>query len=210
MEYNIIILALLIPLFILNFGNFIYLLKKTFTKYFYKTKRIVKEPGVKRQVAIQVSDAVKDLSSTKTGALITFEKETDLTDYIAIGVIIDANVDEQLLKVIFNKSSLLHDGAVIIRGGKIVCTSAYFPATSKKLAARFGSRHRAAMGISERTDALTIIISETTGQISYTYKSKIVNVDNSADLFHIIYKHLTDKKSKSISFVKQTDLENES
>ena len=91
------------------------------------------------------------------------------------GIDIDAVVSSQLLINIFEKNTPLHDGAVIIRGNRIVSATSYLPLSSSRLDKNLGTRHRAGMGISEETDALTLIVSEETGFISYTYKGQLWN-----------------------------------
>ncbi len=110
----------------------------------------------------------KKLSKTKTGALLVIERRNNL-DFIAnSGDSMFALVNEALLESIFYKNSPLHDGAVIIRDNHVIATRVILPVSdSTKIPARFGLRHRAAFGITEKTDALCIIVSEETGEISY-------------------------------------------
>ena len=89
------------------------------------------------------------------------------------GIEIDAIVSSQLLINIFEKNTPLHDGAVIVRGNRIVSATSYLPITSSQLDKNLGTRHRAGVGISEETDALTLIVSEETGQLSYSYKGNL-------------------------------------
>jgi uncharacterized protein (TIGR00159 family) len=117
------------------------------------------------------------LSREQIGALISMEQSQSLQDYIKTGVKIDALVSTELLTSIFITTTPLHDGAVIIQGDKIACASSYFPPTNLNLPSRFGSRHRAAIGISEITDSITIVISEETGNISIAEAGKITVVD---------------------------------
>jgi len=150
----------------------------------------------RKQAALVLSEASRELSQTKTGAIIVLERFDSLNDYINLGVVINADINLQLILAIFNKKSPIHDGSVIIKNNKLVCTSSYLPPTKKKISSSYGSRHRAAIGISEITDAFSIIISETTGSISYTYKGHLVHVNSSIDLVNIIFKHLKDDKRK--------------
>ena len=113
----------------------------------------------------QVVDAVMDMSAEKVGALIVMERETKLGDYR--GIKLDADISKELLENIFFKNSPLHDGAVIIRGGKIHSAGCLLPLSSNRsLSSELGTRHRAALGISEVSDALIIVVSEETGKIS--------------------------------------------
>jgi len=113
--------------------------------------------------------SVESLSKARTGALISIEREQSLNDYIEKAIILNADISEELIESIFNTQAPTHDGAVIIQDGKIACCGAYFPSTSSdKIAKTIGSRHRAALGISEIFDCLTIVVSEETGRISVT------------------------------------------
>lgn len=111
--------------------------------------------------------AVDYLSKRHIGALITIEKSVSLNDFIAQAQPINTDVTFQLLTTIFTPNSTLHDGAVIVQGTKIMCAGALFPSTIRTdLGQELGTRHRAALGISEITDSITIIVSEETGTIS--------------------------------------------
>ena len=115
----------------------------------------------------EVSTAVDYLSRRHIGALIAIERTVVMNDFVAQAMPIDTQVSFQLLTTIFTPNSTLHDGAVIIQGTKIACASALFPATSRlDVPPEMGTRHRAALGISEITDSITIVVSEETGTIS--------------------------------------------
>lgn len=118
-----------------------------------------------------VADTVKTLSRTKTGALMTFEKNEEID--IKNGVKINAPVSQELLVTIFYPGTRLHDGAVVISGTEIIAASVYYVPTTRALAGKYGSRHRAAVGISEISDAVTVVVSEETGRISIAYKSRL-------------------------------------
>lgn len=112
---------------------------------------------------------VEHLSARKIGAIITLEKQNTLNTYITRAVQIDAIATSELLNTIFFPNTALHDGAVIIRGNRIMCASAYFPSCNKTdVPQNYGTRHRAAIGISEVSDAFTIVVSEETGKIAVT------------------------------------------
>ena len=110
--------------------------------------------------------AVGEMSNHKTGALISIEQGHALDDFISTGTPMNSQVSAELLISIFQYGTPLHDGAVIIQGTKLACAAAYFPPTTKELPTSYGARHRAAVGISEITDSITIIVSEETGKIS--------------------------------------------
>ena len=115
----------------------------------------------------QVVLACRDLSATKTGALIVFERDNMLDEPIKTGTLIHADVKAELLKNIFYPNTPLHDGAVIIRGGRIEAASCMLPLTSQThLSRELGMRHRAGIGMSEASDAVVVVVSEESGSIS--------------------------------------------
>ncbi len=115
----------------------------------------------------EIVTAAVNMSSTKTGALIVIERETKLGDVIRTGTLLDAEVSSALLENIFFPKTPLHDGAVIIRGDRIHTAGCFLPLTSNtNLSRDLGTRHRAALGISEASDAIVVIVSEETGKIS--------------------------------------------
>lgn len=124
----------------------------------------------------KISLAVENLSRTKTGALITFEKGVKLNEVVKTGTILHAPVTPELLVTIFYPGTRLHDGAVVIRRDEILAASVYYTPTTKPLTGKFGSRHRAAIGISELTDSVTVIVSEETGRISIAYGGELISV----------------------------------
>jgi len=131
----------------------------------------------KENLVDQIVTATMLLSKDQTGALISIEQSHTLEDFIATGTKLNSDVTAELLTSLFVTSTPLHDGAVIIQGDKIACASAYFPPTNLDLPSRYGARHRAAIGISEITDAVTIVVSEETGAISITEGGKITTVN---------------------------------
>lgn len=118
---------------------------------------------------------------SKTGALIVIEDEILLNEYVRTGIDIDAIISSQLLINIFEKNTPLHDGAVIVRGDRVVSATCYLPLSdSMTLSKDLGTRHRAAVGISEVSDSLTIVVSEETGKVSIAMRGQIyrnVNAD---------------------------------
>ncbi len=131
----------------------------------------------KEDLVNQIYEATIVLSSQKIGALISIEQSSSLQDYIKTGIGVNATVSKELLCSIFMTTTPLHDGAVIIQGDKIACASAYFPPTSINLSSRYGARHRAGLGISEVSDALTIVVSEETSAISIAMNGRIFTVN---------------------------------
>ena len=121
------------------------------------------------------------MGKVKTGALIVIEDEILLNEYVRTGIDIDAIISSQLLINIFEKNTPLHDGAVIVRGDRVVSATCYLPLSdSMTLSKDLGTRHRAAVGISEVSDSLTIVVSEETGKVSIAMRGQIyrnVNAD---------------------------------
>jgi diadenylate cyclase len=122
----------------------------------------------------EVVKAVTKLAEKKVGALIVFEREISLRDYLEGAVLLDAKVSEELLISIFNPKSPLHDGAVVISGGKLVAAGVVLPlSTNPDIAKDLGTRHRAGIGITEVSDAVSVIVSEERGEISLAVGGKI-------------------------------------
>ena len=124
--------------------------------------------------------AVETLARERTGALIVLEGDTGLEEHIESGERIDADVSARLLTTIFYPGTPLHDGAVIVRGDRIVSAACVLPLTNRDLAdSSLGTRHRAAVGITEQNDALAIVVSEETGIISVARSGRIARrLDN--------------------------------
>ncbi|HLW19991.1 MAG TPA: diadenylate cyclase CdaA [Cyclobacteriaceae bacterium] len=122
-----------------------------------------------------IMEATKTLAGTSTGALMVISRNSELKFYAESGDLMDALVSKRLLISIFNKYSPLHDGAVIIYNGKIKAARCILPVTERDVPAQFGLRHRAAIGMSESTDTLILIVSEETGQVSLSKNGKILH-----------------------------------
>lgn len=117
-----------------------------------------------------ICSAVTELSRESTGALIVVERSIRLSDVIKMGVVIDANANDLLIRNLFYNKAPLHDGAVVISGDKIVAAGCFLPLTQRvDLDSSLGTRHRAAIGLAERSDAIVIVVSEETGGISIAY-----------------------------------------
>jgi len=117
----------------------------------------------------EVVDAVKQLSRQKIGALIVFAKSATLHDLVNMGVKIDARVNSKLIQTIFSKDTPLHDGALIIRNDRIMAASAYLPISQNpNISSTSGTRHRAALGVSESNNVFVVVVSEENGRISTT------------------------------------------
>lgn len=123
----------------------------------------------------EIIDAVKKLSEKHHGGLIVIRRNDSLTDVINSGIRIDAQVNSILIQSIFFPDNPLHDGACIIQGDKIIAASCVLPLSENPdLGGKFGLRHRAALGISEHSDALCIVVSEETGKLSFAYRGKLI------------------------------------
>ena len=130
----------------------------------------------KKQLYKVINTTVSMLSSSKIGAIMTFERKNSLDDYIKQGVKVDAPVSSELLTTIFYPGTTLHDGAVVIRGNNIEAASVYYTPTVKALGGKYGARHRASLGISEVCDAVTVVVSEETGRISLAIDGELIAV----------------------------------
>lgn len=123
-----------------------------------------------------VIDAVRNMSHSQTGALIVFARSSSLQDLVDVGVKLDARVNSKLLQTIFNKSTPLHDGAVVIRSNRIVAASCYLPISqNQNISSVFGTRHRAAVGITETNNVFVVVVSEETGRISIAQKGALTS-----------------------------------
>ena len=148
-----------------------------------------------------VNDLVKasfEMGKVKTGALMVIEQNVLLTEYERTGIEVDGLISSQLLINIFEHNTPLHDGAVIIRGNRVVSATCYLPLSDNmEISKELGTRHRAGVGISEATDALTIIVSEETGNVSVTYEGQLYrNLDANGlrDKLHMIQNKETEEK----------------
>jgi len=139
-------------------------------------------PGTRREferVSRVLAQAATSLAAEKVGALIVIERETGLQDSAESGVLVDAKLSSELLETLFTPRSPLHDGAVIVRHDRVVSASVVLPLSeTSSYRERFGTRHRAALGITEQTDAVAVVVSEETGQVSLVERGRIVrNLD---------------------------------
>jgi diadenylate cyclase len=123
----------------------------------------------------EITDAVYKLSKNKTGCLIAIERDDKLKTYVESGIAIDAKISAELIGSIFTPNSPLHDGGVVIRYDRIIATSCLFPLSENtNLSKIIGTRHRAALGLTEQTDALVVIASEETGEVSIAIEGRFI------------------------------------
>lgn len=121
----------------------------------------------KKRAVLEICKACGDMSEKKIGALIVFERNTMLGDIIGTGTTVDAKVSRELINSLFFPNSALHDGGVVIRDGRIIAAGCILPLTdNNSLSSQLGTRHRASLGISEKSDAVAVVVSEETGLIS--------------------------------------------
>jgi uncharacterized protein (TIGR00159 family) len=157
-----------------------------------------------------IIEASKTLAGTNTGALMVISKNTELKFYAESGDILDAQISKRLLISIFNKYSPLHDGAVIVYKGKVKAARCILPVTERDVPAQFGLRHRAAIGMSEATDALVLVVSEETGQTSLAKNGKILHNLSFQEVREFINNYLTgkdiDEKFEPISSYERTKI----
>lgn len=157
-------------------------------------------------IVSQIVEASVHLSSSKTGALMVIEQETGLNDYIETGIRLDAVLSSQLLENIFVVNTPLHDGATVIRNDRIVAAACFLPLTEdRSVSKELGTRHRAAIGVSENSDAIVIVVSEETGTISLSINGKLTrgyNADRLKDILFRIIKHRMSKRKTVWELVK--------
>jgi uncharacterized protein (TIGR00159 family) len=170
---------------------------------FMKNLRFVMNTTVVPKMDVSaIVDAAKSLGATNTGALIVLSKESELKFYVESGDKLDAVLSKRLLATIFTKNGPLHDGAVIIYNGRILAARCILPVTDKDdLPAHFGLRHRAAIGMTEVTDTLVVVVSEETGQISAVQNGEISNNLSPQELRATINEYLTEEKKSSESSI---------
>ncbi|MCF0144991.1 MAG: TIGR00159 family protein [Eubacterium sp.] len=140
-----------------------------------------------------------EMGEMRTGALIVFEKMIILQEYINTGIPIDGVISSQLLLNIFEHNTPLHDGAVIVRGDRIMAATCYLPLSDNMgLSKKYGTRHRAAIGISEVSDSLTIVVSEETGSVSYAMNGHLRSAVTPSELRELLIREQTAAQRQTI------------
>lgn len=163
-----------------------------------------KDNALYNTVIDDMCEAICDMSLDKTGALIVIERETKLGDYAKTGVIINADVSSFLIKNIFFNKAPLHDGAVIIRNARVLAAGCFLPlSTNPDIIKDLGTRHRAAIGMSENSDAAVIVVSEESGVISVAYDGKLKRNLDHASLRKELVKYMLEAEEKSKRFRKK-------
>lgn len=160
--------------------------------------RVTAEDNVSERIS-EIMRTLHYLSKRKIGALIVFERETGLNDYVESGIPMDSKISSELLTNIFIPNTPLHDGAVIIRQDRLLAAGCYLPLSENPFISKeLGTRHRAAIGMSELSDAISVVVSEETGQISLAINGQIVRDIKEESLISKLYEELKPKaKAKS-------------
>lgn len=173
---------------------------KILTRKLFDTEEDIEE------VTKEISRAMQNLSNTKTGALVVIEMETGLLEYTENSTKIDGLVSSQLLENIFVENTPLHDGAVIIRRDRILAAAAVLPLTTQSVNKSLGTRHRAAIGISEASDAIAIVVSEETGNISLAISGRLTRNYNEEKLDSVLTKVLNQNTNSKMTIFKKVKL----
>lgn len=172
--------------------------RKTGTLPFFGQHRTGEESAAMWSEAINdICASVEAMSMDKTGALIAIELKTGLSEIAATGTTVDARLSSELLETIFYEGCPLHDGAVIVRDGRVYAAGCYLPLSANtEIARELGTRHRAALGLSENSDAVVIVVSEETGVISVAQNGILVRRLDRISLMRILKRELIPEPKK--------------
>lgn len=152
-----------------------------------RPETLIARPRVRGHTIKTVARSANELARRRLGALIVLEGVTGLNDYIDTGVALDAQLSTDLLLSIFHKNAALHDGAVIVREDRVVAATCMLPLSDNQSIARnVGTRHRAALGVTEGTDATVVVVSEQTGAISIAHNGKLVRSHDEGELARLL------------------------
>lgn len=158
----------------------------------------------------EIVSAVMQMSFRRCGALIIFERQIGMAAIINSAVALETKINSLLVQSIFYPNSPLHDGAVIVRQGIIAAAHAILPLSQDETGTRdFGTRHRAAIGVTEETDAVAVVVSEETGTISVAYRGRLIRNLSETDLLAFLKKMLIDPKQVSSIYEKFSDLDDQ-
>lgn len=159
-----------------------------------------KDNMMTKESAAQISSAVFQMAKVKTGALIVIEQHESLDEFIKTGINVNGDISSGLIINIFEKNTPLHDGAVIIRENKIVAATCYLPLSQDpNISKDLGTRHRAAYGISEVSDSITIVVSEETGRVSYIYKGILTRIGSEEELNEFLFARINKEEVRSFN-----------
>lgn len=167
----------------------------------FSDKHVLEDEEKISKVIIEITNAVESLSKARTGALIVIEQTTGLNDVIATGTTMDASISTALLGNIFVVNTPLHDGALIVRNDRIAAAGCFLPLTNNNdINKQLGTRHRAAIGISEVSDALVIVVSEETGVISLAVNGNLTRYYTKDRLKDILIRIINFRRNKKITY----------
>lgn len=170
----------------------------------FNDKHMLEDEELMENIITEITNSVENLSNSKTGALIIIEQITGLEDIVNTGTKLDAVVSSALLENIFVVNTPLHDGATIIRNDRIVSAGCFLPLTDNQdINKKLGTRHRAAIGISENSDALIIVVSEETGNISLAVNGSLTRNYTKQRLKDILMRIIKNRQNKKLTFREQ-------
>lgn len=181
--------------------------KFTSLSLFLKGNNVEKHEVVSNAI-IEIGKAVQQMSDSKTGALIVMEKEQLLGEVIKTGTAVDAKISHELVGNIFYPKSPLHDGAAVVRNGRLLCAGCVLPLTKNpNISSELGTRHRAALGMSEQSDAIVVVVSEETGIVSVALGGELIRNLSEFELREKLMEYLldnsADKSANESNFVKK-------
>lgn len=161
--------------------------------------RLMASPQELEQIVRDVTNASLQMAQRHVGALIVFERNSGLREYIETGVAMESRVTPELLLTIFNPATVLHDGAVIIRQGRIAAAACVMPLTTAYLSDRqLGLRHRAALGITEESDAVAVVVSEERGSVSIAHNGHLIRDLEASRIAPLLYTLLSPVETRSV------------
>jgi diadenylate cyclase len=170
----------------------------------FNERHLTEDEHTMEKIINEIITAVDNLSKTKTGALIVIERATRLGETISTGVKIDAIVSSQVLENIFVVNTPLHDGATIIRSDRIISAGCFLPlTTNKNVDKSLGTRHRSAIGISENSDAIVVVVSEETGTISLAVNGSLTRNYDKDKLRDILFRIVKKDSTRKINLREQ-------
>lgn len=170
----------------------------------FNERHIAPEERELQEMLTEITNSVENMSLTKTGALIAIERKTQLGEIVPTGTIIDAKISSALIENLFVTNTPLHDGAMIIRGNRILAAGCFLPlSNASEISKKLGTRHRAAIGLTEVSDAAVIVVSEETGVISLALNGKLVRNYDKDRLHAILTKLLSQSKTDQTESVRR-------
>jgi diadenylate cyclase len=218
--FLVVLLAFVLVSFLLKLKVLQYLLG-AFSAFFILAVLVIFQPELRRLLAelgnlplfatgheqrenIEVIiQTVERLSDVRIGALIAIEQSIRLQEAVESGIVVDCEATPEMLETIFFPNNAIHDGGVILKGDRIACAACIFPLTQRQdLNKSLGTRHRAAIGLSEETDALVVVISEETGAVSYAYRGQLVRAVTLEELRAFLTSVLVTPSARSRSWAK--------